>query len=83
MVRQIFKWKIGGMSGERIAEKLNELGIPTPMEYKHKSEGRISSVASAGRQTRSGRQTVSITFYGMRYIQVCFCRGKHLPPATR
>ena len=25
------------MSGERIAEKLNELGIPTPMEYKHRN----------------------------------------------
>ena len=35
VVRQIFKWKIGGMSGARIAEKLNELEIPTPMEYKH------------------------------------------------
>ncbi len=37
VVRQIFKWKIEGMSGERIAEKLNELGIPTPMEYKHRN----------------------------------------------
>ena len=37
VVRQIFKWKMGGMSGERIAEKLNELGIPTPMEYKHEN----------------------------------------------
>lgn len=35
VVRQIFKWKIAGMSGARIAEKLNELGVPTPMEYKH------------------------------------------------
>ena len=35
VVRQIYKWKIGGMSGARIAERLNELGIPTPMEYKH------------------------------------------------
>lgn len=35
VVRQIFKWKIEGMSGARIAEKLNELGVPTPMEYKH------------------------------------------------
>ena len=34
VVRQIFKWKLEGMSGARIAEKLNELGIPTPMEYK-------------------------------------------------
>lgn len=37
VVRQIFKWKIGGMSGGRIADKLNELGIPTPMEYKHRN----------------------------------------------
>ena len=37
VVRQIFKWKIEGMSGERIAEKLNELGVPTPMEYKHRN----------------------------------------------
>lgn len=35
IVRQIFKWKLEGMSGSRIADKLNELGIPTPMQYKH------------------------------------------------
>lgn len=34
IVRQIFKWKLEGMSGTRIADKLNELGVPTPMEYK-------------------------------------------------
>lgn len=34
VVRQIFKWKIEGMSAARIADKLNGLGIPTPMEYK-------------------------------------------------
>lgn len=37
IVRQIFRWKLEGMSGARIAEKLNELGIPTPMEYKQMS----------------------------------------------
>ena len=34
IVRQIFKWKIEGMSAARIADRLNGLGIPTPMEYK-------------------------------------------------
>ncbi|MCI8286478.1 MAG: recombinase family protein [Lachnospiraceae bacterium] len=34
MVRQIFKWKIEGMSAARIADKLNELGVLTPVEYK-------------------------------------------------
>lgn len=79
IVRQIFKWKIRGMSGARIAEKLNELGISTPMEYKHIS-GKISSAVSAGRQPLSGRQTVSIIFCGMRHTQVSFCRGRHHPP---
>lgn len=37
IVRQIFRWKLEGMSGARIADKLNELGIPTPMEYKQLS----------------------------------------------
>lgn len=35
IIKQMFKWKIEGMSGARIAVKLNELGIPTPMKYKH------------------------------------------------
>lgn len=35
VVRRIFQWKIEGMSGSRIADKLNDLGIPTPIEYKH------------------------------------------------
>lgn len=35
VVRMIFQWKIEGMSGAGIADKLNELGIPTPIEYKH------------------------------------------------
>lgn len=36
VVRRIFQWKIEGMSGAKIADKLNELGIPTPIEYKHR-----------------------------------------------
>lgn len=37
VVRMIFQWKIEGMSGVRIADKLNGLGIPTPIEYKHRN----------------------------------------------
>ncbi len=37
VVRQIFRWKIEGMSGARIADKLNELGVPTPIEYRHRN----------------------------------------------
>lgn len=47
IVRDIFKWKIDGASGQRISDKLNELGILSPMEYKR----------SCGLQYRTGFQT--------------------------
>lgn len=38
IVRDIYRWKVEGLSPERIAERLNERGILSPMEYK-KSKG--------------------------------------------
>ena len=34
VVRDIFRWKIEGLSQQNIAVRLNELGIPSPAEYK-------------------------------------------------
>lgn len=34
VVRDIFKWKIDGLSQQRIANRLNELGVLSPMAYK-------------------------------------------------
>ncbi|NLK70337.1 MAG: recombinase family protein, partial [Clostridiales bacterium] len=34
VVRDIFKWKLEGMSQQGIANRLNEMGILSPMEYK-------------------------------------------------
>lgn len=34
VVRDIFQWKIEGLSPQNIAVRLNELGIPSPAEYK-------------------------------------------------
>jgi len=34
IVCDIFAWKIAGMSQQGIADKLNSLGIPSPLEYK-------------------------------------------------
>ena len=34
IVRNIFNWKIDGMSGQAIAQRLNDLGVLSPMEYK-------------------------------------------------
>lgn len=38
VVRDIFKWKIEGLSPNTIAKRLNDMGIPSPAEYK-KSQG--------------------------------------------
>ena len=37
VVRDIFRWKIEGLSPQNIAVRLNELGIPSPAEYKKRS----------------------------------------------
>ena len=37
VVRDIFRWKIEGLSPQNIAMRLNELGIPSPAEYKRLS----------------------------------------------
>ena len=37
VVRDIFRWKIEGLSPQNIAIRLNELGIPSPAEYKRLS----------------------------------------------
>lgn len=34
VVRDIFRWKIEGLNPQNIAVRLNELGIPSPAEYK-------------------------------------------------
>ena len=33
-IRDIFKWKINGMNNQKIANKLNYLGVASPLEYK-------------------------------------------------
>ena len=35
IVRDIFQWRISGISNEKIADKLNEMGVLSPAEYKH------------------------------------------------
>ena len=43
VVKQIFYWKIQGLSAERIADKLNGLGILCPMEYKRSLGMKVST----------------------------------------
>lgn len=43
VVRDIFAWKISGMSNQGIADRLNGLGILSPMEYKQASGVKFGS----------------------------------------
>ncbi|MHB8075695.1 recombinase family protein [Desulfosporosinus fructosivorans] len=47
VVQDIFKWKLQGISQQRIANRLNEMGILSPLEYKR----------SCGMNYKSGFQT--------------------------
>ena len=44
VVRDIFRWKIEGMSQQGIADKLNSLGSPSPLEYKKEAGSNYTTV---------------------------------------
>ena len=48
VVRDIFKWKLEGLSPDRIADKLNKLGILSPMEYKNSRGSKYKSAFKTG-----------------------------------
>jgi len=52
VVRDIFQWKISGMSQQGIADKLNALGVPSPLEYKKYSGSKYSTAFSANAHTK-------------------------------
>ena len=43
VVRDVFKWKLGGISTIDIADRLTQAGIPTPMDYKRSQGMRYST----------------------------------------
>ena len=51
IVRNIFRWKLEGMSNSAIADKLNGMGILSPMEYKISKGERYSTGFSTGIKT--------------------------------
>lgn len=46
VVADIFAWKIDGMSQQGIADRLNEHGIPSPLEYKKENGSNYTTVFS-------------------------------------
>lgn len=59
VVRDIYQWKISGMSQQRIADKLNDMGVLSPAEYK-KSCG-IKYSANLQTKKQAIWSTVAIT----------------------
>lgn len=58
IVRLIFHMKIEGFSAERIAMKLNEMGVLTPMEYKRSCGFNYNSGFRSGNEPKWGATSV-------------------------
>lgn len=52
IVQSIFQWKMDGMSAQRIADKLNHDGVPSPYEYKRLNGINYRSGFKAGTQAK-------------------------------
>lgn len=52
IVRNIFAWKMDGMSNAAIADRLNETGILSPLEYKKSKGEKYTTGFTAGRKAQ-------------------------------
>lgn len=52
VVRDIFQWRMDGMSAQRIADKLNHSGVLSPSEYKRLAAGTYRSGFHSGEKTK-------------------------------
>lgn len=52
IVRNIFAWKMDGMSSAAIADRLNETGILSPLEYKKSKGEKYTTGFAAGRKAQ-------------------------------
>lgn len=68
IVRKIFAWKIEGFSNLAIAEKLNGLGILSPLEYKKIRGERLSTRFATGARARWSPVAVKRILVNESYI---------------
>ena len=78
IVRDIFNWKIEGLSPAGIAKRLNDMGILSPMEYKH-SCGIKYRFQEAGGMAVWTHKTVRRMLQNEVYIGV-LVQGKYTTP---
>ena len=70
VVRDIYQWKISGMGQQGIADKLNALGVPSPLEYKKSCGSKFSTVFSANARTKWNAAAVGRILKNDLYIGV-------------
>lgn len=79
VVRDIFKWKLEGASQQRIADRLNERGELSPMEYKRSCGMNYQSGFRVNREARWTAVTVGRILRNECYIGT-LAQGKRTTP---
>lgn len=79
VVQDIYKWKIEGLSPERIAERLTKIGIASPMEYKKAQGIRYACSFKTGKQAQWSHVAVRRILQNDVYTGV-LTQGKRTTP---
>ncbi|MCP1109729.1 recombinase family protein [Ohessyouella blattaphilus] len=79
VVRDIFKWKIEGMSQQGIADRLNGMGVPSPLEYKKNSGSNFRTTFQKNHKTKWTPVSVGRILKNDLYIGV-LTQGKSTSP---
>lgn len=70
VVCSIFAWRIQGMSAQRIADRLNEMGILCPMEYKIRQGQKVSTLFRTKNKAQWSAQSIGRILKNEIYIGV-------------
>lgn len=70
IVRKIFDWKLKGLSSASIADKLNELGVAAPSEYKRQLGGNYKSGFQKNRRAKWSAVAINRILKNKIYIGV-------------
>lgn len=79
VVRDIYKWKIDGLSPDKIAQRLIDMGISSPMEYKKSRGIRYACSFKTGKQAQWSHVTVRRILQDEIYTGV-LAQGKRTTP---
>lgn len=79
VVQDIFKWKIQGMSMDAIAQKLNDMGVLSPMEYKNSNGENFTTSFKINEQAVWGAVAVRRILENEIYIGTLI-QGKQTTP---